>query len=88
MTTESAKVRKERSAPRSMWDIKDVDFVFNNYEQMTVAEIADDRKLAPFQVNQIITGLRKRKVLGKKRSSTQSSILDSFVKKKSLKKDE
>jgi len=86
MTTEST--RKERSNPTKPWDIKDVDFVFNNYEQMTVSEIADDRKLAPFQVNQIITGLRKRKVLGKKRSSTHDSILNAFVKKKSLKTDE
>lgn len=70
--------KRERSTPKP-WDIQDVNFVFQNYDQMTVADIAEERKLAPFQVNQIISGLRKREVLGKKRAVTHDSILDSFA---------
>lgn len=77
--TSKTDVKRERSTPNKSWDIKDVDFVYHNYGQMTVAEIAKDRELAPFQVNQIITGLRKRQILGKKRTDTHDDILNTFT---------
>jgi len=73
--------RKDRAIPTKQWDIKDVEYVANNYEQMTVADIAKKRSLATFQVNQIITGLRQRNMLGKKRKNTQKLILDKYVEK-------
>ena len=79
--TKAGATKRDRANPSKTWDINDVTYVYNNYEQMTVAEIAKNRKLATFQVNQIITGLRKRNIIGKKRRNTQSSVLDKFAEK-------
>jgi len=39
--------------------IKDVQFVHKHYSEMTAAEIASSRKLSLFQVNKIVSDLRK-----------------------------
>lgn len=39
--------------------IKDVQFVHKNYAEMTAAEIASARKLSLFQINKIVSDLRK-----------------------------
>ncbi len=39
--------------------IKDVQFVHKNYSEMTAAEIASAKKLSLFQINKIVSDLRK-----------------------------
>ncbi len=39
--------------------VKDVQFVHKNYAEMTAAEIASARKLSLFQINKIVSDLRK-----------------------------
>lgn len=49
----------KRQKPTKSYVTEDVAFIFGNYANMTAAEIAEARNLAPFQVNQIIGGLRR-----------------------------
>ena len=56
----------------------DVRFVYENYAEMTNKEMADKLGLSVFQINKIITGLRKRGVDLPKRRRT-NNVFDEFV---------
>lgn len=72
----------KRKKPAKEYDLEDVDFTFKHYSQMTATEIAKDRGLALFQVNQIVSGLRKAGA--KLPKKTQRDIIADYV--SSLKK--
>ncbi len=66
-----------RKKPAKEYDINDVDFTFKNYSQMTATQIAKERDLALFQVNQIVSGLRKAGA--KLPKKTQRDIIGEYV---------
>lgn len=57
--TETIAEKKNRTKPARKYTTQDVDFVYKNYTQMTATQIAEERDLARFQVQQIVTNLRK-----------------------------
>jgi hypothetical protein len=80
--------KQTRNKPAKSYTVEDVDFVFKNYSQMSATEIAGERGLATFQVNQIVTGLRQAGApLPKKtRKSIISEYVESLPKKRGRRK--
>jgi hypothetical protein len=68
---------KKRSKPEKKYDVEDVDFVYRHYTQMSATQIAEERGLAKFQVQQIVTNLRKAGADLPKKTST--NIIQDYV---------
>ena len=59
--------------------IEDVRFVYENYTNMTAPEIAEKLGITRFQVNKIVTELRKRGIDIPKKLGKKISVYDRFV---------
>jgi len=59
--------------------IEDVRFVYENYINMTASEIAEKLGISKFQVNKIVTQLRKRGVDIPKKLGKKFNVYDRFV---------
>jgi len=59
--------------------IEDVKFVYENYANMTAPEIAEKLGISRFQVNKIVTELRKRGVDIPKKLRKRINVYDRFV---------
>ncbi|MDD3553081.1 MAG: MarR family transcriptional regulator [Deltaproteobacteria bacterium] len=69
-----------RSRP---YNVEDVEFVFENYANMTASEIAETRGISKFQVSKIVTDLRKHTDLPKKSFKRPNPIFQ-FLEKKGI----
>ena len=70
----------KRSRP---YTIDDVEFVCDNYTQMTASEIADKLGISKFQVSKIVGELRKHMELPKKTVQRPNPILQ-FLEKRGI----
>jgi len=68
---------RKRSRPVTKDDVK---FVYENYLQMSAAEIAEKLGISKFQVMKIVTELRKRGVNIPKKVGRRENPVDAFVK--------
>ncbi len=68
---------RKRSRPVTKEDVK---FVYENYLQMSAAEIAEKLGISKFQVMKIVTELRKRGVNIPKKVGRRENPVDAFVK--------
>ncbi|AEH44649.1 hypothetical protein Thein_0771 [Thermodesulfatator indicus DSM 15286] len=68
---------RKRSRPITKEDVK---FVFENYLNMSAAEIAEKLGISKFQVMKIVTELRKRGVNIPKKVGKRENPIDAFVK--------
>ncbi len=62
---------------------EDVEFVFENYANMTAAEIAEKLGISKFQVSKIVSELRKHIDLPKKTAKRPNPIIE-FLKSRGL----
>ncbi|WP_022853452.1 HTH domain-containing protein [Thermodesulfatator atlanticus] len=68
---------RKRSRPVTKEDVK---FVYENYLNMSAAEIAEKLGISKFQVMKIVTELRKRGVPIPKKVGKRENPIDAFVK--------
>ncbi len=68
---------RKRSRPVTKEDVK---FVYENYLNMSAAEIAEKLGISKFQVMKIVTELRKRGVNIPKKVGKRENPIDAFVK--------
>ncbi len=60
--------------------LDDVKFVYENYSHMSASQIAEKIGITKFQVNKIVTELRKRGVNIPRKLVKRKNIFDIFVK--------
>ncbi len=73
---------RKRSRPYTK---EDVAFVYENYSEMTSAEIADELGISKFQVSKIVSELRKLTDFPKKKRRKTNPVLQ-FIEEKGLPK--
>jgi len=71
------KTRRKRSRPIIKADVK---FVYENYLNMTSAEIAEKLGISKFQVMKIVSELRKRGINLPKKVGKRENPIDAFIK--------
>jgi len=59
--------------------MKDVEYVHKNYAEMTAGELAKARKLSLFQINKIVSDLRKAGVNLPKKSRKKANPVAAYV---------
>ncbi|OAG28761.1 MarR family transcriptional regulator [Thermodesulfatator autotrophicus] len=68
---------RKRSRPITKEDVK---FIYENYLNMSAAEIAEKLGISKFQVMKVVTELRKRGVNIPKKVGKRENPIDAFVK--------
>jgi len=72
--------RRNMAQKRSRrFNVEDVEFVHNNYMEMTAAEIAASRKLSLFQINKIVSDLRKAGIELPRKSPRRVNPVKAYV---------
>ena len=69
--------RKKRSRPVTKEDVR---FIYENYLNMTCAEIAEKLGISRFQVMKVVSELRKRGVNIPRKVQKRANPIDEFVK--------
>ncbi len=67
---------RKRNRP---YNVEDVKFVYENYENMTAQEIAEQRGLSKFQVAKIVSELRKKGINIPKKTAKRKNPVDAFI---------
>lgn len=60
-------------------NVKDVEYVHKNYAEMTAGELANARKLSLFQINKIVSDLRKAGVDLPKKTRKRVNPVSAYV---------
>ena len=60
-------------------NVKDVEYVHKNYAEMTAGELAKARKLSLFQINKIVSDLRKAGVNLPKKTRKKINPVSAYV---------
>lgn len=72
---------RKRSRP---FTVKDVEYVYKNYADMTASEIAEELGISKFQVAKIVSELRKHGVDLPKKVMARPNPVEEFLKKSGI----